>query len=610
MTSPTTSPEPLPSDDTFVKRRKLAQYDSENDSGDELFAGFIETDTLPLNNATVATQPLPTPTMQQQAFVPASSPLPPKPAQQQTPAQSPSRLPPQIQVPASSPLRGVSSPVARPTQPPIGQPVKPLDFYAAQSNPTPINLDIDGPMYVGSSSDGERSDGGIRPMFGGARVPISTPDSVMAQQRGSVPQQDADIVERIPISMGNLAAKFGYEPVNRGGRLDSLTRSSGYSRGASAAQRRPAPALPARDIDLEQLSNPDHRVKVTRMKTVLPNKTNRELLHALLSANNNYDDAMERLTNDDTVDLTLPSDEISAARGAIKTANRGAGAGKVAIKDKWSSTQAVRRRTQQSSPPSTGPVSRKRKLVKGSDTPRERSESPILIDDDDSEDSAIEQSDSDGERQVEAKVLNYVNICTAKELCDIACTTEEIAEIIIAQRPFATLDGVRQVSAPAAKKSRAKRTKRIGDKVVDVCLETWTGYDAVDSLIRKVEILGKPIAAAIRGWGVDVQTGNESGELEMVELNAESDSQSAKDSGIGTPTDDGDLEIKDNKRNKATGAFKEQPKNMREGVVLKDYQLAGLNWLNLLYEKNLSCILADEMGMAPVLRRIVCIADS
>jgi SWI/SNF-related matrix-associated actin-dependent regulator 1 of chromatin subfamily A len=98
----------------------------------------------------------------------------------------------------------------------------------------------------------------------------------------------------------------------------------------------------------------------------------------------------------------------------------------------------------------------------------------------------------------------------------------------------------------------------------------------------------------MKSWGVDVQTG---GELEMTDINIELDSVSARDSGIGTPTDDGEAEIKGTKRAKQTGAFKEQPKNMKEGVQLKDYQLAGLNWLNLLYEKNLSCILADEMGI-------------
>ena len=39
-----------------------------------------------------------------------------------------------------------------------------------------------------------------------------------------------------------------------------------------------------------------------------------------------------------------------------------------------------------------------------------------------------------------------------------------------------------------------------------------------------------------------------------------------------------------------------QPSLISKGVQLKEYQLIGVNWLNLLYRKKLSCILADEMG--------------
>lgn len=42
--------------------------------------------------------------------------------------------------------------------------------------------------------------------------------------------------------------------------------------------------------------------------------------------------------------------------------------------------------------------------------------------------------------------------------------------------------------------------------------------------------------------------------------------------------------------------IREQPKALESGVILKDYQLLGLNWLNELHSKKLSCILADEMG--------------
>jgi len=40
------------------------------------------------------------------------------------------------------------------------------------------------------------------------------------------------------------------------------------------------------------------------------------------------------------------------------------------------------------------------------------------------------------------------------------------------------------------------------------------------------------------------------------------------------------------------------PASLTTGTVLRDFQLIGINWLNLLYRRNISCMLADEMGMA------------
>ena len=42
--------------------------------------------------------------------------------------------------------------------------------------------------------------------------------------------------------------------------------------------------------------------------------------------------------------------------------------------------------------------------------------------------------------------------------------------------------------------------------------------------------------------------------------------------------------------------FLSQPSLLSDSVTLKEYQLLGVNWLHLLYNRKLSCILADEMG--------------
>src|SRR5690606_6622845 len=166
---------------------------------------------------------------------------------------------------------------------------------------------------------------------------------------------------------------------------------------------------------------------------------------------------------------------------------------------------------------------------------------------------------------------------------------EEIAELIISKRPYDSLDDVREVAMeappPTGKSRRGAQKRPVGDKIVDDCLETWRGYEAVDALIASVEAIGRPIAGSIKEWGVDIFGASTAGELEMTEV-----AKLNKDSAIGTPSDGSD-EVKT-----VSDFISTQPKNLASGVELKDYQLVGINWLNLLYSKRLSCILADEMG--------------
>jgi SWI/SNF-related matrix-associated actin-dependent regulator 1 of chromatin subfamily A len=601
------------------KRRKLVPS-PDNDSDDE--------PSLPLSStATVPTQPLPTQSalppytanayssIPTQPLVPPSSTPPPQssfvtqstqplPSQPLTPKHAPT-----VQVPASSPFQVQRSSPMRPAPP--SQSIKPYDFYSSRPSAKPIQLDVDGPQYIGSSSEDEASQHAIKPVFGGAaQRPVPSVSAMHNRSMHSAPQT----VPASPIPGGSFA-QYAYKPPiipqppayqkPKVGRLDSLSRRPGpgpspaLGAGISPLQRRPDPALPLTDLTLDQIHNPNYRDAVQRMKIVFPKKTYSYLLGELSKYDGNYDNAMEALTRNTTIDLTKDEDQ-PVAPSLPKTANRGAGAGKVAIKDKWSSTQAVRHDVP-TTPQAAAPT-RKRKLVRGSNrTSPQRSATPppppVILDDSDSE--AEQDAESEDEREFEQKVLDYINGCTAKELSDFASTTEEIAETIVSKRPFKSIDDIREVSlttATTGKKGKGRgRARPIGDKVVDVCLETMRGYQAVDALISKVEQLGKPIAESIKAWGVDVKTGTSAGELEMTDIMGESDSSSAKDSGIGTPTEDGDSEIKSSKRAK-NSTFKQQPSNMREGVELKDYQLAGLNWLNLLYEKKLSCILADEMG--------------
>lgn len=55
--------------------------------------------------------------------------------------------------------------------------------------------------------------------------------------------------------------------------------------------------------------------------------------------------------------------------------------------------------------------------------------------------------------------------------------------------------------------------------------------------------------------------------------------------------------------------LKEKPAGMANDVVLKDYQLDGVNWLSLRYRNETSCILADDMGTGKTCQVIAFLCD-
>ena len=221
----------------------------------------------------------------------------------------------------------------------------------------------------------------------------------------------------------------------------------------------------------------------------------------------------------------------------------------------------------------------------------------ISISDDEEE---YDQQDDEDEEATstpndhEATVLKFFNECSVRDLADISAQPEATAQLIVDKRPFESLDDVRAVSTVTETKSGKKsRARPIGDKIVEVCSDMWEGYEAVDELVEECKILAKPIQEALKGWGVG--SGND-GELHLMNLDE------PHDSGIGTPSsscpsDDPTAMSRGVKDKLHSKRFLEQPKSMNPEMVLKDYQLVGLNWLSLLWSKKLSCILADDMGI-------------
>ncbi|KZF25986.1 hypothetical protein L228DRAFT_235109 [Xylona heveae TC161] len=643
-------------------------YDSQDDSGDDLFGEYDTVATVPLgaeqtSQKTQAPDRPPSPGYVTQP----TQPLRPIP---DTANKTADKNPSDVQVVASSPVHAPasSSPVApRPpshlggvlasSMAPAGTAFRmPMGVARAPPQQKVIHLsdDDDGPRYRGGSSSEDDADtdrrADIKPStFGrsGRNVSGSDLDRIEESPQAGMHKFREIMSSSVydPAAKGHGSALSGsvFDARNRDERTSStfatpakrsadvMANSYGNARPPKQArQNGPSKALPIDDIPLDSIADYGMRMKIQKMRNVLPSASVSACRNALIVKRGNFDDAMDAIValeeRKQAVDLTGSDDELSQDTttpvAKKSTARRQVKAPLRSIQDKWSSTQALAKQDSPQKPASTTPPKPRRKLVQGRKQPSlpsspakedpkpqssRRPRSPSYSDDD-SDSGVAELSEED--TVTEGKVLKFFNTCTVKDLSDISNQTEKVAGTILAQRPFSNLDEVRQISSETTtttKTGKRRTTKKtIGDKVVDICLEMWTGYEAVDELVSKCESLGKPVAEEMAKWGFDVFGAAKEGELSMTSMDgSKDDSKSVRDSGVGTPSgasssgeldgDDADVKIVGVGRKK--NKFIQQPSVMPANIVMKDYQIVGLNWLALLYEKKLSCILADEMGL-------------
>lgn len=209
------------------------------------------------------------------------------------------------------------------------------------------------------------------------------------------------------------------------------------------------------------------------------------------------------------------------------------------------------------------------------------------VETEDEEDEAIDLTDD--RPDLEARLIATLNKCSVEELVDLSRQPLETAKNVLEHRPFTTLDDVRKIvieTTTIGKTGKPRVTKKkIGDKFADVCMEMYQGYEAVDQLVLECAEISKPITAEMRAMGMDLAALQATGELTFTELD--------NDSGIGTPCSN----IGDDDANVRTKKPLSQPSTMSKEFVLKDYQIAGLNWMAMMWRQKLSGILADDMGL-------------
>ena len=360
--------------------------------------------------------------------------------------------------------------------------------------------------------------------------------------------------------------------------------ASAYGSTSRAAKPRPPQRMPSRAAPvanmtavferIEDIPDDTMRRKIREIQETLPYETVQRCYEALKKYKNHAQDAIAWLLDDEERDAPGEEDEddVDELASTTPVTKRGVAlpaysqssqpvrpaakqevkAPTLTIAEKYGSNQAARkpslvspddevvkplrrrlqqgRKTRSPTPPSSP--------VQKAPQPLQRLKRPAeVISVDDDEDEAVSEPDSSLGEEVVAenshdRLLTFFNTCSVQDLTDLSTQPEDVVKFVLDKRPFESLDVIRVISNAAETKSGKKsRSRPIGDKMVDICSDVFTGYDAIDELVDECERISKPIQDALKGWGAG---STEGGELHIMNLD------DAQDSGIGTPSSSSD----------------------------------------------------------------------
>lgn len=151
-------------------------------------------------------------------------------------------------------------------------------------------------------------------------------------------------------------------------------------------------------------------------------------------------------------------------------------------------------------------------------------------------------------------------------------------------RPFSSIDDLKAKLGQGRKKAGPAG---LSPRIFEDSTAIFAGYGTVDNIVTKCEKIAASLKVEIAKW----TDGDGKGKAREGSSSRSSPAVSEADGALSL-------------RSQAALSSKKpdyyicmQPQELSSDVQLKDYQMVGINWLNLLYNRRLSCILADEMGM-------------
>lgn len=151
-------------------------------------------------------------------------------------------------------------------------------------------------------------------------------------------------------------------------------------------------------------------------------------------------------------------------------------------------------------------------------------------------------------------------------------------------RPFHSIEDLNEKLGQGGRKAGPSG---ISPRMFEDCTTIFDEYSAVDSILEDCEQIGSTLRAAIATW---TSTPIEGKGKAKADSSARSPSVNIEEGAVSL------VSLAPLKTQSPKDYLDAQPSLVSHTVQLKEYQLLGVNWLNLLYRSNLSCILADEMG--------------
>ncbi|KAI8940153.1 hypothetical protein NX059_003864 [Plenodomus lindquistii] len=384
------------------------------------------------------------------------------------------------------------------------------------------------------------------------------------------------------------------------------------------------------DMTLSDISDFVLKRKTTRLMAVFPNRSIRQIYDALLKKRGHFEDTSAYLADLESEDELLRSPKVGVAQSSAqpavkKTAQRTLQQPVMSLQEKYSRLAPTQNTANVAASPEAAPK-QKRRLIRGrrkaspsspAATPprpqqQSKKEAPVVISDDEDEGIVAVDDDDDSdaggsvvEHKFEANsLLKFFNTCTVEAMVDLSGHKEEEVRELLDQRPFTSLEAVRKIHVDLAQKDSKKKPRKpritFGARLVEAAEDMWDAYSTIDSVVKQCKVLGKPMVAGMARWGIDIfGASTDDGGVDIISLDDTSDASSSRDSGYHTPrsTHGSDTEINSVRKGASRTKLLKQPAIMNDDIELKDYQVVGLNWLNLLWQTGTSGILADDMGL-------------